>query len=217
MIKSESLSKLAPALVKAQKNMGAALKDAKNPFFKSRYADLNAIIDAAIPALNEEGIAVLQSPDVTAEGVSVINTVLLHESGEFIAGQSKVVAAKQNDPQAEGSATTYARRYGLQAMVTLKAEDDDGEAAMGRTAKTETKAKDTVTTKLESKPVVELKVAADNISQAAGSVSPGTTNKGLAGNSFVMESAPEMKAKPAKKGWGANAKKVETKTETADY
>lgn len=136
MIKSESLAKLAPALVKAQKKMGAALKDSKNPFFKSKYADLNAIIDAAIPSLNEEGIAVLQSPDVlmTPDGhtTSVINTVLIHESGEFIAGQSKVVAAKANDPQAEGSATTYARRYGLQAMVTLKAEDDDGEAAMGR-------------------------------------------------------------------------------------
>lgn len=136
MIKSESLAKLAPALVKAQKKMGAALKDSKNPFFKSKYADLNAIIDAAIPSLNDEGIAVLQSPDVlmTPDGhtTSVINTVLIHESGEFIAGQSKVVAAKANDPQAEGSATTYARRYGLQAMVTLKAEDDDGEAAMGR-------------------------------------------------------------------------------------
>lgn len=135
MIKSESLAKLAPALVKAQKKMGAALKDSKNPFFKSKYADLNAIIDASIPALNDEGIAVLQSPGIeytTTGSVSVINTVLLHESGEFISGQSKVVAAKQNDPQAEGSATTYARRYGLQAMVTLKAEDDDGEAGMGR-------------------------------------------------------------------------------------
>lgn len=137
MINSESLAKLAPALVKAQKKMGAALKDAKNPFFKSKYADLNAIIDAAIPALNEEGIAVLQSPGVimsqdSNSTTSVINTILLHESGEYICGQSKVVAAKNNDPQAEGSATTYARRYGLQAMVTLKAEDDDGEGAMGR-------------------------------------------------------------------------------------
>lgn len=137
MIKSDSLSKLAPALVKAQKAMGSALKDAKNPFFKSKYADLNAIIDAAIPALNENGIAVLQSPGLdTITGSSVINTILLHESGEFLAGQSKVVAAKVNDPQAEGSATTYARRYGLQAMVTLKAEDDDAESAMGRKVET---------------------------------------------------------------------------------
>jgi len=136
VIKSDSLAKLAPALLKAQKSMGVALKDSKNPFFKSKYADLNSIIDAAIPALNEQGIAVLQSPSMAysdhGKVVSTIETVLLHESGEYIAGISEVVAAKANDPQAAGSATTYARRYGLQAMVTLKAEDDDGEAAMGR-------------------------------------------------------------------------------------
>lgn len=138
MVKSDSLKALAPALVKAQKKMGAALKDGKNHFFKSKYADLNAIIDAAIPTLNEEGIAVLQSPDVihSQEGkmVPVIQTILLHESGEYIAGNTEVVASKANDPQAAGSATTYARRYGLQAMVTLKAEDDDAEGAMGRKA-----------------------------------------------------------------------------------
>lgn len=145
LLKSESLAKIAPALVKAQKNMEAASKDSKNPFFKSKYADLNSIIDAAIPALNAEGIAVLQAPSVHVypdNNVSVIQTILLHESGEFIAGESEIVAAKANDPQSAGSATTYARRYGLQAMVTLKAEDDDGEAAMNRagasTTKTET-------------------------------------------------------------------------------
>lgn len=131
MIKSESLAKLAPALVKAQKNMGVALKDSKNPFFKSKYADLNAIIDAAIPALNDQGIAVVQAPQIV-DGKAVIQTILLHESGEYLAGNSEVVASKQNDPQAAGSATTYARRYGLQAMATLKAEDDDAESAMGR-------------------------------------------------------------------------------------
>ena len=137
MFKSDSLAKLAPALVKAQKNMGVALKDSKNPFFKSKYADLNAIIDASVPAMNEQGIAVLQSPGLFSDPVTgvttpVINTMLLHESGEFITGQSRVVAAKQNDPQAEGSATTYARRYGLQAMAVLKADDDDGNAGSGK-------------------------------------------------------------------------------------
>lgn len=141
LLKSESLAKIAPALLAAQKEMGAALKDSKNPFFKSKYADLNAVIDASVPVLNKHGISVLQSPAVITtseihtpiEPISVIQTVLLHESGEFLAGQSEVVAAKSNDPQAQGSATTYARRYGLQAMVTLKAEDDDAEVAMGRT------------------------------------------------------------------------------------
>ncbi len=136
LLKSDSLVKLAPALLAAQKEMGVALKDSNNPFFKSRYADLNAIIDASVPVLNKNGIAVLQSPSVVTyvDGTNgdIIQTILLHESGEYLAGQSKVVAAKQNDPQSQGSATTYARRYGLQAMVTLKAEDDDGEGAMNR-------------------------------------------------------------------------------------
>lgn len=173
MIKSETLAKLAPALVKAQKNMGAAMKDSKNPFFKSKYADLNAIIDASIPALNEQGIAVLQSPGLQ-DGASVINTILLHESGEFIAGQSRVVAKSSNNPQDEGSATTYARRYGLQAMVTLKAEDDDGEAAMGRKAPEAPKP----VQKVETPKKVEI---AEKMADAAGSpenLPPATSKRG---------------------------------------
>lgn len=143
MFKSDSLAKLAPALLKAQKNMGAALKDAKNPFFKSKFADLNSVIDAAIPVLNEQGIVVLQSPTTVdtfasgrgADSKPVIETILLHESGEYISSVTDIVCAKANDPQAYGSAVSYARRYGLQATVTLKATDDDGEASMNRTTK----------------------------------------------------------------------------------
>lgn len=133
MIKSDTLKALAPALVAAQKKMGAALKDAKNPFFKSKFADLNAVIDAAIPVLNDHDIAVLQTPATNSQtGKPVIQTVLLHTSGEYIASETEITAAKANDPQASGSAISYARRYGLQATVTLKAVDDDAEAAMGR-------------------------------------------------------------------------------------
>lgn len=131
MIKSENMAALAKALVAAQKEMGAAVKDSKNPFFKSNYADLSAVIDASVPALNKHGIAVLQMP-TTDNGKSVLRTMLLHESGEFVGSDTDIVVAKQNDPQAYGSAISYARRYGLQASVALKAEDDDGESAMGR-------------------------------------------------------------------------------------
>lgn len=133
MFKSDSLSKIAPALLQAQKKMGVALKDSKNPFFKSKYADLNSVIDASIPTLNDEGIAVLQTMDTGMHGAA-IHTVLLHESGEFIGSSTPIVCAKQNDPQAFGGAITYARRYGLQSATVLKAEDDDGESAMNRTA-----------------------------------------------------------------------------------
>lgn len=144
MVKSDNIAALAKALVAAQKEMGAAVKDAKNPYFKSNYADLSAVIDAAVPVLNKNGIAVLQLPTTVAytepdngyavsKQKAVLRTVLLHESGEFLGSDTDIVSAKQNDPQAYGSAISYARRYGLQAAVTLKAADDDGEGAMSRT------------------------------------------------------------------------------------
>jgi hypothetical protein len=133
--KSDSLKAIAPAIVKAQKAMGSALKDAKNPFFKSKFADLNSVIDAALPTFHDNNIAILQLQDITTNGILVVQTVLLHESGEFIGSNTAIIVAKQNDPQALGSAISYARRYGLQSAVTLKAVDDDAEAGMGRVVK----------------------------------------------------------------------------------
>jgi|SRR5271165_1661854 len=132
MTKSETIAKLATALLAAQKDMGTASKDAKNPYFKSSYANLNSVNEAAIPVLNKHGISVSQPP-VTIDGKPFIETILMHESGEFIGSYTEVVCAKQNDPQSYGSALSYARRYGLSATVALSTEDDDGEAAMGRT------------------------------------------------------------------------------------
>ena len=131
MNKSESIVKIASALVKAQAAMGNAVKDAKNPFFKSSYADLNAVREACLPALNANGVSVLQ-PTVHADGKAYVETVLLHESGEFISSLTEILCAKQNDPQAHGSGISYARRYGLQSLVNLGSADDDGEGAMGR-------------------------------------------------------------------------------------
>jgi hypothetical protein len=129
---SETIKNIASALLKAQKEMGDAKKDAKNPFFKSNYADLNSIREAAIPVLNAHGISVLQ-PTIHSEGRSFVRTLLLHESGEYMASDTEIICAKSNDPQAHGSGISYARRYGLQAFLNVGAVDDDGEAAMGRT------------------------------------------------------------------------------------
>jgi hypothetical protein len=129
---TETISKIATSLVAAQSSMGNAAKDAKNPFFKSKFADLNAIREAVIPVLNANGISVLQ-PTVPVDGKQFVKTMLLHASGEYICSLTEIVCAKQNDPQAYGSAVSYARRYGLQALVCVGAEDNDGEAAMGRT------------------------------------------------------------------------------------
>lgn len=116
------------ALLLAQKEMGNAVKDSNNPFFKSKYADLNAIREACMPVLNKHGIVVLQ-PTTFCDGKAYVKTLLLHESGESIEGLTEIVYSKQNDAQAQGSGITYARRYGLQSLVNVGAEDDDGNKA----------------------------------------------------------------------------------------
>jgi hypothetical protein len=133
MLRSESIGKISSAFVKAQAEMSNAIKDSKNPFYKSSYADLNSVREACMPALNKHGIAVIQ-PTSVIEGKLYVETTLLHESGEFIAGLYEVVVGKQNDPQALGAAISYSRRYGLQSMVNVGASDDDGESAVVRSA-----------------------------------------------------------------------------------
>lgn len=128
---SDSIANVAKALVGAQSEMGNALKDSKNPFFKSSYADLNAIREAVLPACNKNGISVLQ-PTVFHEGRKFVQTILLHESGEYISGLTEVLAVKETDAQAQGSGISYARRYGLQSIANVGAEDDDGNSASGK-------------------------------------------------------------------------------------
>lgn len=131
---SESIVKISAAILKAQKAMLVAKKDTNNPFFRSKYADLNAIREAVMPALNESGITVLQ----VVNG-DLLETMLLHESGEYIGSEIKIVTKAENDPQAYGSALTYARRYGLQAIMCVGADDDDAEGAMQRPPETQRK------------------------------------------------------------------------------
>jgi hypothetical protein len=133
MKSSNSVASIAPALLKAQKLMGAAKKGAANPFFKSKYADLGAVLEACKELLNENGITILQ-PHTSSERGKFVVTTLLHESGEWIESETEIVYSKEKDPQAQGSAISYARRYGLQSLVSLPAEDDDGEKAMSRGA-----------------------------------------------------------------------------------
>lgn len=122
------MKSIAAALVKAQMEMGNAKKEAENPFFKKKYADLNSIREACIPALNKHGIAVLQ-PIVHVDGKNFVKTLLLHDSGEMIEGLTEIIYAKPNDAQAQGSGISYARRYGLQSLCNVGAEDDDGNHA----------------------------------------------------------------------------------------
>lgn len=131
MNRSQEIDKVAAALVAAQKEMGTAIKDSKNPFFKSKYADLNAIREAVLPAASKHGLTVLQPP-ATLEGKNYIETVVMHESGQFLSSLDEVVVSKANDPQAKLAAQTYTRRGSLQSFFNIGAEDDDGETAAGK-------------------------------------------------------------------------------------
>jgi hypothetical protein len=119
---------IAAAFVKAQADFGPALKTNTNPHFKSRYAGLDACIEAVIDALHAHGIALVQRTLPCESGVTV-ETVLIHTSGETLSGGPLHVPASKNDPQGYGSALTYARRYSLMATCGIAAEDDDGNAA----------------------------------------------------------------------------------------
>lgn len=124
---SSSITKIAPAFLKAQAAMNAAAKTASNPHFKSKYADLSTIIAEVKPALNFHGISFLQSSHNDATGVTV-STVFLHDSGEWLRA-TIYLPVPQQTPQAYGSAITYGKRYQLQSMTGLPSEDDDGQAA----------------------------------------------------------------------------------------
>jgi len=131
MNQSENINELALALSKAQSHMTGALKDSANPFFKSKYADLNSVWDACRNQLSGNGLCVIQTTDL-ADGLVVVRTTLAHSSGQWISGVLPV-KAKDDGPQAQGSGITYARRYALAAIVGLAQIDDDAEAAQGRT------------------------------------------------------------------------------------
>lgn len=124
---SESINKIAPALLKAQRAIKFAVKDSQNPHFRSTYADLSSVIEACKPALNEAGIVFIQMAEPCDPGSIALTTRLIHESGEWIESTATCAAAKP-DAQAFGSATTYLRRYTLASAVGLYQDDDDGNA-----------------------------------------------------------------------------------------
>ena len=122
------MKQIATALLAAKRNFTPALKEKTNPAFRSKYADLGACFEAVDTPCINAGIVLYQETSEDATGVTV-ETVFLHESGEFLrCGKLHVPASKQ-DPQGYGSALTYARRYSLLTACGIAPEDDDGNAA----------------------------------------------------------------------------------------
>lgn len=129
---SEHINELACALAKAQGLITGALKESANPFFKSKYADLAACWDACRKPLSENGLAVIQTPEVDEVSVGV-TTLLVHASGQWMRCRLSVIP-KDFTPQSVGSCVTYLRRYSLAAMVGLAQVDDDAEGGQARGA-----------------------------------------------------------------------------------
>lgn len=126
MEKSANISNLTKALAQFHALVGKIGKDAKNPFFKSNYASLPHILTEVSDPLQQAGLVITQFPDGDA-----LTTMLIHaESGEYISASYIMPVAKANDPQALGSAISYARRYSVSSILSLKIDDDDAEGAM---------------------------------------------------------------------------------------
>lgn len=131
---SESIKELAGALAKAQKQIKPAQFDAVNPHFKSRYATLASVMEACRGPLSDNGLAVTQCVNITETDVPILETVLMHVSGEWISSRIRLLNDK-NNMQGLVAATTYARRLGLASLVGVVAdEDDDGNASVDNPA-----------------------------------------------------------------------------------
>jgi len=120
MDKSVTIENLAEALIKFQGEVGNIKKDGTNPFFKSKYATLENVVNTVRPHLTKNNLAYSQIPC----GENHIVTILMHSSGEYISATAKMTP-KDSSPQAQGSAITYLRRYALSAILGLATEDDD--------------------------------------------------------------------------------------------
>ena len=150
---SESIENLATALSDAQAQMGAAIKDSENPFFKSKYADLTAVIAAIRMPFANTGLSFVQFP-IAQDGNVGVATRIMHSSGEWL--QSEFLIPCKQDAHGYGAAITYARRFGLQAAAGVPADDDDGNSAIDYNKKYKT-----------SIDSIQVAIANDDLSTAA--------------------------------------------------
>ena len=130
--KSESIENLSKAMSEFQKNLKQPLKDANNPFFKSKYVPLENVVEAITEAAGPLGISFMQFASGDDSGNIEVGTIILHQSGEYIEFPSVRMQPEKQTPQAYGSAITYAKRYALSAVFGITSDkDDDGNEASG--------------------------------------------------------------------------------------
>jgi hypothetical protein len=131
MEKSESIVELSVALNKAQATMKPAKRSGWNPFFKTNYSTMSDIIESSRESLASNGLSFSQFPFFENGRVGV-ETILMHSSGEWMKG-CLLLKIEDENPQACGSAISYAKRYSLEAILGIPSDpsiDDDGNAAM---------------------------------------------------------------------------------------
>lgn len=129
---SESIKEIASALSKAQGEMNGAAKGASNPFFKSKYSDLSMVMEAINEPFTNNGLSFVQAAEFDG-GMVAVTTRIMHLSGEWVESLTCLPPVK-NDAQGFGSAISYAKRYGLQALAGVPSVDDDGNDAVKHNA-----------------------------------------------------------------------------------
>ena len=126
-VKQNNNNNIANALIAFHQTNPHAFEDRKNTHFHNSYASLESVIKTVRTA-SQFGLTFTQEMDFEGD-VSFVRTVMMHLSGEMRISRTKIVSKDPNDPQKQGSAITYAKRYGLQSIFGLPTDDDDGEIA----------------------------------------------------------------------------------------
>jgi hypothetical protein len=176
-LQSESLTEIGHALAAAQASMGIAIKDTRGQIGQNKnykYADLASVMNAAHDALEANKLSVIQRPMPSDVGVC-IQTMILHESGEWISDGGLHLPLQKIDPQGAGSSITYARRYGLAAMLGIVQDDDDAASAVAQ--------QDAPAAKKASKPA---QTAVEAIASQLDAT-PATTTVSAAADEYVFK------------------------------
>ena len=160
---SETKAELFKAFANFKKKLKQPLKDANNPFFKSKYVPLENVVQVVDEAMIDTGLSYIQEIEDLEEGYLRVDTIVLHESGEYMVIKGSKVKSVKNDPQSAGSATTYARRYSLSTAFGIASDPDDDGNGASQQSKNNQQSKNTQQSQNQTKPELtpEQKVAAN--------------------------------------------------------
>lgn len=160
---SEKRAELFKAFANFKKKLNQPLKDADNPFFKSKYVPLENVVQVVDEAMIDTGLSYIQEIEDLGEGYLRVDTIILHESGEHMVIKGSKVKPVKTDPQSAGSAITYARRYSLSTALGIASDPDDDGNGASQQEKGKTQQKRQQEQKAQPKPelTLEQKVAAN--------------------------------------------------------